>query len=98
MLRLQSRATEGIAGRMQVPGHLPPPDDSGSASGEGFAYQAQATLRAVMEMLAGGEMLHVTCEHFEDVLVARTDEAGPDGAVLSVRRHRPITPSSAPSP
>ncbi|MFF5011465.1 dsDNA nuclease domain-containing protein [Streptomyces phaeochromogenes] len=67
---------------MQDPGHLPPPDDSGSASGEGFAYQAQATLRAVMEMLAGGEVLHVTCEHFEDVLVARAREAGPGGAVL----------------
>ncbi|GAA2679575.1 hypothetical protein GCM10009864_59840 [Streptomyces lunalinharesii] len=67
---------------MQDPGHLPAPDDTGSATEERFAYQAQGGLRAVMEMLAGGGVLHVTCEHFEDVLVARTDGTVPGGAAL----------------
>ena len=57
---------------MQDPGHLPAPDDTGSATGERFAYQAQAALRAVLEMLVGGGVLHVTCEHFVE-----PDEVGP---------------------
>ncbi|MFE3830568.1 dsDNA nuclease domain-containing protein [Streptomyces sp. NPDC059092] len=67
---------------MQDPGHLPAPDDTGSATEERYAYQAQAALRAVMEMLAGGEVLHVTCEHFEDVLVARSCSTVPGGVTL----------------
>ncbi|WP_197287615.1 dsDNA nuclease domain-containing protein [Streptomyces apocyni] len=67
---------------MQDPGRLPAPDDTGSATGERFAYQAQAALRAVVEMLAGGGVLHVTCEHFEDVLVARTDGTVRGGVAL----------------
>ncbi|MFJ1673235.1 dsDNA nuclease domain-containing protein [Streptomyces bottropensis] len=56
---------------MQDPGRLPAPDDTGSATEERFTYQAQAALRGVLEMLVGGGVVHVTCEHFEDVLVAR---------------------------
>ncbi|MEW2615061.1 dsDNA nuclease domain-containing protein [Streptomyces sp. NPDC047880] len=67
---------------MQDPGHLPAPDDTGSATGERFAYQAQAALSAVLEMLAGDGVLHVTCEHFEDVLVARAGGTVAGGVAL----------------
>lgn len=67
---------------MQDPGHLPAPDDGGPAALEGFAYQAQAALCAVLEMLADGRVLHVTCEHIEDVLVARADGTVPGGGGL----------------
>ncbi|MCT9112821.1 DUF4297 domain-containing protein [Streptomyces mirabilis] len=59
---------------MQDPGRLPAPDDTGSATEERFTYQAQVALRGVLEMLAGGGVVHVTCEHFEDVLVARAGD------------------------
>jgi hypothetical protein len=64
---------------MQDPGHLPAPENGGSNALEGFAYQAQSALCSVMEMLAGGDVRHVTCEHFEDVLVARADRRVPGG-------------------
>lgn len=67
---------------MQDPGCLPAPDDTGSATEERFTYQAQAALRGVLEMLAGGGVVHVTCEHFEDVLVARADGAVTGDVVL----------------
>ncbi|MEV8597573.1 dsDNA nuclease domain-containing protein [Streptomyces sp. NPDC052012] len=67
---------------MQDPGRLPAPDDTGSANEERFVYQAQAALRAVLEMLAGGGVLHVTCEHFEDVLVARNHGTVPGEGAL----------------
>ncbi|MFJ2833523.1 dsDNA nuclease domain-containing protein [Streptomyces sp. NPDC087263] len=67
---------------MQDPGRLPAPDDTGSATEERFTYQAQATLRGVLEMLAGAGVVHVTCEHFEDVLVARAGGTVSDGVAL----------------
>ncbi|MGX1480880.1 UNVERIFIED_CONTAM: putative membrane protein YgcG [Streptomyces canus] len=67
---------------MQDPGHFPAPDDTGSATEERFTYQAQAALRGVLEMLAGGGVIHVTCEHFEDVLVARAGGTVADDVAL----------------
>ncbi|WP_055612198.1 dsDNA nuclease domain-containing protein [Streptomyces phaeochromogenes] len=67
---------------MQDPGRLPAPDNTGSATEVRFTYQAQAALRGVLEMLAGGGVLHVTCEHFEDVLVARTGGVVSGGVAL----------------
>lgn len=46
------------------------PDDSGSGTLERFVYQVHAALRAVIQMLADGTVLHVTCEHIEDIVVA----------------------------
>ncbi|WP_157855836.1 dsDNA nuclease domain-containing protein [Streptomyces aureocirculatus] len=66
----------------QDPCGLPAPDGTGSATEERFTYQAQAALRGVLEMLAGGGVLHVTCEHFEDVLVARTGGTVAEGVAL----------------
>ncbi|WP_329176306.1 dsDNA nuclease domain-containing protein [Streptomyces sp. NBC_01477] len=54
------------------------PDDTGSATVERFEYQVQVTLRAVLQMLAGGSVLHVTCEHIEDIVVA--SDAGGAGS------------------
>ncbi|MFJ1602304.1 dsDNA nuclease domain-containing protein [Streptomyces sp. NPDC088253] len=82
MLRLQGPAHGGDFRGMQDPGYLPAPDVGGPSALEGFAYQAQAALRAVMEMLSGGGVLHVTCEHFEDVLVARAAGTVPGGVAL----------------
>ncbi|MER6062037.1 dsDNA nuclease domain-containing protein [Streptomyces sp. NPDC001792] len=55
------------------------PDDSGSVSGERFEYQVHATLRSVLQMPAGAGVLHVTCEHIEDIVVATTPPGAPNG-------------------
>ncbi|GGS23913.1 hypothetical protein GCM10010284_66240 [Streptomyces rubiginosohelvolus] len=47
------------------------PDDSGSVTVRRFEYQIHISVQAVLEMLAGGTVIHVTCEHIEDITVAR---------------------------
>ncbi|MEU7384986.1 MULTISPECIES: dsDNA nuclease domain-containing protein [unclassified Streptomyces] len=47
------------------------PDDSGSVTVRRFEYQIHISVQAILEMLAGGTVIHVTCEHIEDVTVAR---------------------------
>ncbi|MFD3488014.1 dsDNA nuclease domain-containing protein [Streptomyces sp. NPDC058665] len=48
------------------------PDDHGSDTVERFEYQVHASLRSVLQMLAGTDVIHVTCEHIEDIVVAST--------------------------
>ncbi|MEV8547693.1 dsDNA nuclease domain-containing protein [Streptomyces sp. NPDC051572] len=50
------------------------PDDSGSVTVRRFEYQIHISLQAVLEMLAGGTVIHVTCEHIEDIVVARSGD------------------------
>ncbi|MYS09756.1 DUF4297 domain-containing protein [Streptomyces sp. SID6041] len=52
------------------------PDDSGSVTLRRYEYQVHIAVQAVLEMLAGGTVEHVTCEHIEDIVVAR--KAGAD--------------------
>lgn len=47
------------------------PDDSGSVTVRRFEYQIHICVQPVLEMLAGGTVSHVTCEHIEDLVVAR---------------------------
>ncbi|MEU8833491.1 dsDNA nuclease domain-containing protein [Streptomyces sp900116325] len=51
------------------------PDDSGSVTLRRYEYQVHIAVQAVLEMLAGGTVEHVTCEHIEDVVVARKGDA-----------------------
>ncbi|WP_086666402.1 dsDNA nuclease domain-containing protein [Lentzea kentuckyensis] len=57
------------------------PDDSGSGTLERFVYQVHAALRPVIQMLAGGPVLHVTCEHIEDIVVANKALTDPESGV-----------------
>ncbi|MGA5275417.1 dsDNA nuclease domain-containing protein [Streptomyces cellulosae] len=57
------------------------PDDSGSVTVERFEYQVHATLRSMLQMLAGAGVLHVTCEHIEDIVVATTPPSPSNGDV-----------------
>lgn len=50
------------------------PDDTGSPTLRRYEYQVHVAVQAVLEMLAGGTVEHVTCEHIEDVVVARRDD------------------------
>jgi hypothetical protein len=50
------------------------PDDSGSPTFRRYEYQVHIAVQAALEMLAGGTVRHVTCEHIEDILVARSDD------------------------
>lgn len=52
------------------------PDDNGTAAIVRFGFQASVALRFVLRMLGGSDVLHVTCEHFEDVVVGWS---GPNG-------------------
>ncbi|MFF7097987.1 dsDNA nuclease domain-containing protein [Streptomyces rubradiris] len=56
---------------MADPIEIEAPDDSGSVTVQRFEYQIHISVQAVLEMLAGGTVIHVTCEHIEDVTVAR---------------------------
>ncbi|MFD5784596.1 dsDNA nuclease domain-containing protein [Streptomyces sp. NPDC126933] len=47
------------------------PDDSGAVTLRRYEYQVHIAVQAVLEMLAGGSVIHVTCEHIEDIVVAR---------------------------
>jgi hypothetical protein len=51
------------------------PDDTGSPTLRRYEYQVHVAVQAVLEMLAGGTVEHVTCEHIEDVVVARRDDS-----------------------
>ncbi|MFC8727587.1 dsDNA nuclease domain-containing protein [Streptomyces bacillaris] len=59
------------------------PDDSGSVTLRRYEYQVHVAVQAVLEMLAGGPVKHVTCEHIEDIVVARTgDHRCADGGLF----------------
>ncbi|WP_331732075.1 dsDNA nuclease domain-containing protein [Streptomyces sp. NBC_00989] len=60
---------------MADPIEIEAPDDSGSATLRRYEYQVHIAVQAVLEMLAGGTVEHVTCEHIEDIVVARRDDA-----------------------
>ncbi|MEY9938557.1 dsDNA nuclease domain-containing protein [Streptacidiphilus sp. MAP5-3] len=62
--------------------YVPAPDDTGAKTGERFEFQTQAALHAVLGMLCGNDVAHVTCEHFEDFLTARRVRGGQDGDLL----------------
>lgn len=57
------------------PAEIEAPDDSGSVTLRRYEYQVHIAVQAVLEMLAGGTVQHVTCEHIEDVVVARSGDA-----------------------
>lgn len=74
-LGLAELATEGKGGRVDVgqdPRHIPAPDNTGTETEKRFAFQAQVAVRYAIEMLGGYPIDNVTCEHIEDVVVART--------------------------
>ncbi|MFF2375005.1 dsDNA nuclease domain-containing protein [Streptomyces xiamenensis] len=48
-------------------------NDSRSVALRNYEYQSHVTARAVLEMLADESVRHVTCEHIEDVIVARSE-------------------------
>ncbi|MFD5271510.1 dsDNA nuclease domain-containing protein [Streptomyces sp. NPDC058335] len=50
------------------------PDDSGSVTLRRYEYQVHVAAQAVLEMLADEPVRHVTCEHIEDIIVARNDD------------------------
>lgn len=56
---------------MADPIEIEAPDDSGSPTLRRYEYQVHIAVQAVLEMLAGGTVQHVTCEHIEDIVVAR---------------------------
>ena len=60
---------------MADPIEIEAPDDSGSVTLRRYEYQVHVAVQAVLEMLAGGTVEHVTCEHIEDIVVARRDDA-----------------------
>jgi len=47
------------------------PDDSGSSTQRRYEYQADVAAQVCLEMLQGLRVAHITCEHFEDFVVAR---------------------------
>lgn len=63
---------------MTDPSEFPAPDDTGTATITRYAFQASVALRFVLQMIGGSDVLHVTCEHFEDVVVARTPTTASD--------------------
>ncbi|MEV6279128.1 dsDNA nuclease domain-containing protein [Nocardia sp. NPDC051832] len=56
----------------QDPRHIPAPDNTGTETEKRFGFQAQVAVRYAIEMLGGYPIDNVTCEHIEDVVVART--------------------------
>jgi len=68
------------------------PDNTGSANEKRSTFQANLALYSVLRMLAGLDVLHVTCEHTEDVVVARDPRhryrvvGFPAGQVSRIRR------------
>ncbi|MFF3247051.1 dsDNA nuclease domain-containing protein [Streptomyces sp. NPDC002870] len=67
---------------MEDPIEVAAPDDSGSVTMLRYEYQVHVAVQSVLEMLADGSVRHVTCEHIEDVVVARSGEPGLDGALF----------------
>lgn len=70
-LGLAELATEDKGGRVD-PRHIPAPDNTGTETEKRFAFQAHVAVRYAIEMLGGYPVDNVTCEHIEDVVVART--------------------------
>ncbi|MFF6895996.1 dsDNA nuclease domain-containing protein [Streptomyces microflavus] len=54
---------------------------AGSVTLRGYEYQTHVAARAVLEMLADEAVRHVTCEHIEDVIIARAEEQAKDGLI-----------------
>ncbi|WP_146229144.1 dsDNA nuclease domain-containing protein [Streptomyces sp. NWU339] len=50
------------------------PDDSGSVTLRRYEYQVHVAAQAILEILADEPVRHVTCEHIEDIIVARSSE------------------------
>lgn len=69
----------GLGGYMADPIETVAPDDSGSATLRGYEYQTHVAAQAVLEMLADEAVRHVTCEHIEDVIIARSEEQASGG-------------------
>ncbi|MFJ9675383.1 dsDNA nuclease domain-containing protein [Streptomyces sp. NPDC101221] len=68
---------------MADPIEIEAPDDSGSVTLRRYEYQVHIAVQAVLEMLASGTVEHVTCEHIEDIVVARRgDPRCPDGRLF----------------
>jgi hypothetical protein len=59
---------------MADPIEIEAPDDTGSPTFRRYEYQVHIAVQAVLEMLAGGTVQHVTCEHIEDIVVARSGD------------------------
>ncbi|MGW0683390.1 dsDNA nuclease domain-containing protein [Streptomyces sp. NPDC002754] len=57
---------------MDDPIEVEAPDDSGSTTLRRYEYQVHIAAQGVLEMLAAdGSVEHVTCEHIEDIVIAR---------------------------
>ncbi|MYT68312.1 MULTISPECIES: dsDNA nuclease domain-containing protein [unclassified Streptomyces] len=57
---------------MDDPIEVEAPDDSGSTTLRRYEYQVHVAAQGVLEMLAAdGSVEHVTCEHIEDIVIAR---------------------------
>ncbi|MEE1751176.1 dsDNA nuclease domain-containing protein [Streptomyces sp. SP18CS02] len=54
-------------------------NDSGSVTLRGYEYQTHVAAQAILEMLADEAVRHVTCEHIEDVIIARSEEQAEGG-------------------
>lgn len=63
---------------MTDPVDMQAPDASGTGAISAFDFQASVALYFVLQMIGGSDVLHVTCEHFEDVVVAWTPAADSD--------------------
>lgn len=53
---------------------LPVPDDSGSDAFGRYRFQAHVAFPHCLDCATGGTVLSVTCEHFEDLLIEKSDE------------------------
>lgn len=71
-------------------------DDSGSVTLERYEYQVHVAVQSVLQMLAGGPVRHVTCEHIEDIVVATTAQQG--GATEVLWDFQQIKTKDAPAP
>ncbi|PWI04711.1 hypothetical protein DIZ27_43715 [Streptomyces sp. NWU339] len=61
-------------GYMADPIETVAPDDSGSVTLRRYEYQVHVAAQAILEILADEPVRHVTCEHIEDIIVARSSE------------------------
>ncbi|MFB7575205.1 dsDNA nuclease domain-containing protein [Streptomyces sp. NPDC056165] len=58
------------------------PDSSGSITLRRYEYQVHVAAQAILEMLADESVRHVTCEHIEDIIVARSSEGQANGGLF----------------
>ncbi len=77
---------------MRDPIEIDAPDDTGSQTLARYEYQTHVAARSLLEMLSGGPVLHVTCEHIEDIVVARADGEGTVWDFLQVKSRDGATP------